>query len=281
MIGRTGQVGVALAATVPAGVTLIQPGRDGADLAQPGSLAAAVEAAAPDIVINAGAYTAVDRAEADAAAAWALNATGAGALATAAAARGVPVIHISTDYVLAGTGEMPQGEDAPVGPTSVYGASKLAGEYLVAACNPDHVILRTSWVYAPHGANFVRTMLRLGAERDRLTIVADQWGRPTSADEIAGAIWTIAARLRDGGGEAGIYNLSGGGPFTTWHGFAAEIFARAGGASPELVGIPTADYPTPARRPLNSRLDLGRIAGVWGIAARDWRESLGGVLARL
>ncbi|WP_118134272.1 dTDP-4-dehydrorhamnose reductase [Oceanicella sp. SM1341] len=279
VVGRSGQLGRALAEARPAGIDLAVLGREEADLARPDTLADAVARHAPALVVNAGAYTAVDRAEAEPRAAWAVNATGTGALARAAARAGAPFVHVSTDYVYDGSGEAPWTEaDAP-GPLGAYGASKLAGEYLAAAQNAAHVVLRTSWVFSSEGPGFVQSMLRLGAERDTLSVVADQVGRPTSARQLAAAIWQIGPRLVAGRGAPGTYNFSGGGPFVSRLEFAAEIFARAGMKAPALTPARTEDFPSPARRPLNSRLDLSALANAWGIEPADWRDELSAALS--
>jgi len=245
--------------------------------------------AAPDVraaitgrfaaVINAAAYTAVDKAESDAAAAFAVNRDGAGHIAEACAAAGARLIHISTDYVFDGSKGAPYGEDDPVRPVNVYGASKEAGEAAVREACADHVILRTSWVFGAAGSNFVKTMLRLGGERDALSIVADQFGCPTPAAALA------ARAIAAAGGEArGTYHCAGE-ERTSWHGFAMAIFAAqreiTGRPRPKLAAIATADYPTPARRPADSTLDSGLFQATFGEAAIDWRVGLTTVLETL
>ena len=255
-------------------LTVVTLGRPELDLAQPETIAPAIAAARPDIVVNAAAYTAVDRAESERDLAFAINAAGAEAVAEAAAKLGVPVIQISTDYVFDGTKPAPYVEtDAPA-PLSVYGASKLAGEEAVAAANPRHVILRTSWVYSAGGANFLLSMLRLARERPALRIVDDQYGSPTQADDIAAGIVTVARALASGKGATGIFHMTAAGE-TTWCGFARAIFeesAKRGGPSVPVEPITTADYPTPAKRPKNSRLDCTKIAEAYGIRLPHWRE---------
>ncbi|MFC7737007.1 dTDP-4-dehydrorhamnose reductase [Roseomonas sp. GCM10028921] len=278
--GRTGQLAVELMERLPHDghlVTALEP--PDLDLADGAGIAAVVEATAPDIVVNAAAYTAVDKAESQRDLAFAVNATGAGLLAAAAAARGVPIVHVSTDYVFRGDGGAPYAEDAPTDPAGVYGESKLEGERAVVTANPRSTILRTAWVFSPHGNNFVKTMLRLGAERESLSVVDDQHGAPTFAHDLADAIARLIPGLAaaPAGSEAfGIFHLTGT-PWTTWHGFAAAIFERAaqrGRRVPRLVPITSADHPTPARRPADARLDCGRIARVHGIQPADWRCSL-------
>ncbi len=274
VVGETGQLAreLARAAWAP-GVEVTFAGRDIIDLARPETATAVVAAMKPGVVVNAAAYTAVDKAESDADQAFLVNRDGPAALARAAAAVGAPVIHVSTDYVFDGTKDGAYTEDDPVAPVSVYGRSKEAGERAVREAAEHHVILRTAWVYSPFGNNFVKTMLRLGAEREELRVVADQRGCPTAAADIAAAI----VRLAGADHGWGTYHYSGAGP-TTWHGFAEAIFAGAaarGAKVPARVtAIGTADYPTPAVRPANSVLDCTRIDRVHGIVARNWREAL-------
>jgi dTDP-4-dehydrorhamnose reductase len=278
VFGQTGQVARELARRCPAGVTLVQLGRDEADLADPGACAAAVAAAQVDAVINAAAWTAVDKAEAEEAAATVVNGDAPAAMARAAAAKGVPFLHISTDYVFDGSGTAPFAPDHPTGPLGAYGRSKLAGEMGVRAAGGRHLILRTSWVVSAHGANFVKTMLRLGREREVLRVVADQTGGPTPAAAIADALFA-AARAMAGGAAGGTHHFSGA-PDTTWADFARAIMAGAGLAC-RIEDITTADYPTPARRPLNSRLDCTAFARDFGIARPDWRAALAEILGEL
>lgn len=286
VLGTSGQVGSeTMRAAWPADTVLAGLARPGIDLAVPGTIEAAMRDHAPDLVVNATAYTAVDKAESEREAAFAVNRDGPARLAALCAERGAALIHISTDYVFDGSKPTPYLEDDPVCPISVYGASKEAGEAGVRAAGPRHVILRTSWVYAAHGANFVKTMLRLGRERDELGVVADQTGAPTSAADIAAAIVTISKQIA-GSGDAmawGTYNFTGAGA-TTWHGFADRIFQRleqAEGRRPRLRPIATSDYPTPARRPANSRLDCARIRNALGVATPAWEDSLDRVLDSL
>jgi dTDP-4-dehydrorhamnose reductase len=208
-----------------------------------------------------------------------VNAASVGALAEAAAERGLPLVHISTDYVFDGSGTAPWRPDDPVGPLGAYGRTKLEGERAVAAAGGAHAILRTSWVFSAHGANFVKTMLRLGAERDRLRVVADQIGGPTPARVMAGACARIAGELARDPGLSGTYHYSGQ-PDTSWAGFARAIFAAAGLAV-EVEDIASSDYPTPAARPRNSRLDCSATLEAFGIAQPDWRDALREVIAEL
>jgi len=285
--GRHGQVARALTEAGPQlGVEIVPLGRPELDLAAPETIGRALTAAAPNIVVNAAAYTAVDQAEREPEKANAINASGAGAVATSARALGIPIIHLSTDYVFDGLKAAPYTEGDEVAPTSVYGASKLTGERVVAAIAFDHVILRTSWVYAPYGKNFVRTMLALAQTRDEVRVVADQLGCPTYAPDIAVAIIAVAGNLLskpDDPRLRGIFNLAGS-EETNWADFAATIFAilaRKGMRTPVVTPISSADYPTAARRPTNSRLDCSKLARVHRIELPSWRSSLRSCLERL
>ncbi len=238
---------------------------------------------APGIVVNAAAYTAVDRAESEPTAAFAANRDGPGHLAEACALRGIPLIHISTDYVFDGEKDGAYLEDDPLCPLGVYGASKAEGEAMVRERLDTHVILRTAWVYSAQGNNFVRTMLRLGAEREVLSIVADQRGCPTAAHDIADTVLAIAAALVSDRAGYGTYHYTGAG-VTTWFEFAEEIFCLAEpslGRRPKLSAITTTDHPTPAHRPRNSHLDCSKIEARFGISPRPWRESLARVIREL
>ena len=280
VVGAGGQVGRALCALDGVkGVEIVGRARSELDITDPAQVRAAVAARPFAAVINAAAYTAVDRAESDVAAAYAINRDGPHHLAVATAERGIPLLHISTDYVFDGTGERAYRETDPTGPTGVYGASKLAGEAAVRAAQPHHIILRTAWVYAASTGNFVATMLRLAAERPELRVVADQRGGPTEAAAIAEALLTIAGRL-DQGQPWGTYHFSGA-PAITWHGFAQAIVERAAPRLrqvPRVTPIGTTDYPTPARRPANSVLDCGKIEAQFGIRQPDWSATLGAVV---
>ncbi|WP_421738339.1 dTDP-4-dehydrorhamnose reductase [Caulobacter sp.] len=283
--GGTGQVGRELALVHwPEGVALHMPGRHELDLANAPSVKAFFARHSFDAVINAGAYTAVDRAEGEVAAAFAANAAGPAILADLTRAMGVPLIHVSTDYVFDGEAKHPYQEDDPVGPVNVYGASKLAGELAVRAGNRRSVVLRTAWVLSAHGSNFLKTMLRLGSERSSLRVVEDQLGCPTSARDIAETLRTITLEMMaapDASG--GIYHFVNSGE-TNWAGLAREIFAlnaRAGGPSVAVEGISTADYPTQARRPANSRLSTAKLTRDYGIRPRAWQTALGEIMNEL
>ncbi|WJS84580.1 dTDP-4-dehydrorhamnose reductase [Paracoccus sp. TOH] len=276
VFGRTGQVATELARLVPDARFL---GRDRVDLADPAACAAAIQASGCAAVLNAAAYTAVDRAESESDLARRINAEAPAAMARAAAERRVPFLHISTDYVFDGSGEQPRAETDPTGPLGVYGATKLAGERGIAAAGGQWAVLRTSWVFSAHGTNFVRTMLRLAAERDELRVVADQHGGPTPAADIAAACLTMLAAMRTDVARGGLYHFAGA-PDASWAGFAREIMAQAG-LSCRVTGISTADYPTPARRPANSRLDCAAILRDFGISRPDWRAGLAKVLQEL
>ncbi len=260
------------------------PGRAELDLADPSSIRAVFAQRSFDAVINAGAYTAVDRAEGEVAAAFAANAVGPATLADLTRAMDVPLIHVSTDYVFNGGAEHPYREDDPVGPLNVYGASKLAGELAVRAGNRRSVVLRTAWVLSAHGSNFLKTMLRLGSERSRLRVVEDQLGCPTSARDIAETLRTITLQMMAAPDAAsGIYHFVNAGE-TNWAGLAREIFAlnaQAGGSSVAVEGISTADYPTQARRPANSRLSTAKLTRDYGIQPRAWQTALGEIMDEL
>jgi dTDP-4-dehydrorhamnose reductase len=264
-------------------VELIAPGRSEADLRDTARLTKVVERSAPDVVINAAAYTAVDKAESEPELARAVNTAAPAALARAAAAIGVPLIHLSTDYVFDGRKTAPYEVDDPVNPLSVYGETKAAGEAGVRAAGGPHVILRTSWVYGALGGNFVKTMLRLAVDRSEIRIVDDQWGAPTAAADIADAVMTIAASLMDGGSEYGTFHFTAEGA-TTWRRFADRIFAegaKAGLSVPKTIAITTEEYPTPAQRPLNSRLECSRVEGAYGLARRPWPDALATTMREL
>jgi dTDP-4-dehydrorhamnose reductase len=260
--------------------------RPDADLLRPASITQALTKFRPDIVINPAAYTAVDKAESEPEQAFALNRDGAGVVAAAAASQGAPVIHLSTDYVFDGSKDGPYVESDAVNPQCVYGKSKCEGEVAVAAANPQHIVLRTSWVYAPFGTNFVRTMLRLTGERDSLRVVDDQIGCPTYAPDIAAAAIAIAKKVLAEGWRtefAGVTHLAGPDALS-WYDFASDIVRGAalhGGHSVPISPISTSDYPTPAARPANSRLSTARLASVFDIYLPPLQRSLADCLDRL
>ena len=274
VFGKTGQV----ARELQRQAKLKALGRDEADLRYPEASAQAIRDSEASVVINAAAYTAVDKAEDEEALATVINGDTPGAMAQACAEKGIPFLHVSTDYVFAGEGEAPWNETDQVNPQNAYGRSKLAGERAVRAADGNTAILRTSWVFSAHGNNFVKTMLRLSETRDALNVVGDQIGGPTPADKIAEALLTLAEAMRQGQG-GGIYHFAGQ-PETSWAGFAEEIFAQAG-KRVAVTGIPSKDYPTPAVRPLNSRLDCSKIEAEFGISAPDWKSGVTRVLEDL
>lgn len=272
--GGSGQVGGALARLAGADVEIVAPARDTLDLTDPKALATMVGARPWAAVVNCAAYTAVDKAESDVVAAWQVNALAPAALAAASAAADIPILHVSTDYVFSGAKPAPYVEDDAVAPLGVYGASKLGGELAVRSASPRHIILRTAWVVSATGNNFVKTMLRLGAERPHLRVVADQHGCPTSADDIARTILALLSRIDVG--PYGTYHFVNAGE-ATWHELAERVFARAairGRAAPVVEPIATSDYPTPAARPANSRLATAKIARDFGVSPRDWHEAI-------
>ena len=285
--GPDGQVLLSLAERGgAAGHDVVALGRPELDLmGDEGAIVRAIEQAAPDVVVSAAAYTAVDKAESERDLAFAINARGAGAVAKAAEQLGVPVIHISTDYVFDGSKPAPYVESDVPNPVSVYGASKLAGEEAVLAATPNAAILRTAWVYSPFNANFVKTMLRLASDRDEVGVVADQRGNPTSALDIAKAILAVAANLvaSDKPDLRGVFHMTGQGE-GSWADFAEHIFATsaaAGGPTASVRRISTTDYPTPARRPANSRLDSSKLHETHKVRLSDWRSSTREVVRRL
>jgi len=282
VLGLGGQVGTELLRQ--GGDGLVAPAIAELDITDPASVAAAVAARPWKAVINAAAYTAVDKAESDVATCWAINAYGPAVLAAETARAGIPIVHISTDYVFDGTGEGYYREDDPVRPLGVYGASKEGGEQAVRTANPRHAIIRTAWLVSAHGGNFVKTMLRVGAERPQLRVVDDQRGCPTSAADLAGALLTVTRRLiEDEHAPTGTFHFVNSGE-ASWCEFARAIFADGaarGGPSPQVEAITTADYPTPARRPANSRLSTAGLTAAFGITPRPWRAALGDILAEL
>ncbi|MBV8776179.1 MAG: dTDP-4-dehydrorhamnose reductase [Alphaproteobacteria bacterium] len=286
VVGVSGQLAHELQrACWPSGLTVQYAERPTLDLLRPDEAAAVVAAALPQLVVNAAAYTAVDAAESDRETAFAVNCDAPAALAAMCRTTGAALIHISTDYVFDGAKPAPYVEDDPVAPLSVYGASKAAGEAAVRQTLGRHVILRTSWLYSPVGHNFVKTMLRLGAERDRLRVVDDQHGSPTAAADLAAAITVICGGIAAGREDGfGTFHCCCDGA-TTWYGFAQAIFddaRRRGFKTPAAVEpIPSEAYPTPAARPRNSRLDCRKIASVWGFTAPRWQDSLAACLDRM
>lgn len=285
--GKAGQVVTCLVERgTAAGHEVITLGRPELDLADPASVLRALTAAAPDAVISAAAYTAVDKAESEAEVAHAVNGAGAGAVALAAKALGVPLVHISTDYVFDGMLDRPYVENDPTGPTGVYGASKLEGEQAVLGAYPEgSAVLRVAWVYSSFGGNFVKTMLRLAGDRDEISVVADQVGNPTSALDIADGVLKVVQNLAASPEPAlrGVFHMTAAGE-ASWADFAEGIFsasAENGGPSAIVRRITTADYPTPATRPANSRLECGLISRIHGVALPDWHRSLETVVSRL
>jgi len=284
ILGAGGQVGRELArARWPVGWSIDPRDRAGLDILDPAAVEAGLRDARPDLVVNAAAYTAVDRAESEPEAARAANAEAPGRIAAAAAARGAALVHVSTDYVFDGTGDRPWREDDPIRPVNVYGRTKAEGEERVRAATAAHVVLRTSWVFAAHGSNFVRTMIRLAGERSELRVVDDQRGGPTAAAAIAAAVVGVAGAIAGGARPWGTYHFAGT-PDTTWAGFAEAVFAglaARGMARPAVVRVASAEYPTPAARPANSMLDCDRYTRVFGRPRPDWRADLAVVLDEL
>lgn len=268
----------------PEGVALHAPGREEMDITSAAAIASTLASAPFAAVINAAAYTAVDRAETDVAAAFMCNAVAPALLAEASARAGIPLLHLSTDYVFDGTSERPYTEDDASNPLGIYGQSKRAGEWAVLAANPRSLVIRTAWIISPWRANFLKTMLRLARERDVLRVVEDQRGCPTSASDLASALAQMALRAaRDTSTKAGIYHLANSGE-TTWAGLAEEILAcsaASGGPSATVERIVTADYPTLAARPMNSRLDTRKIEIDFGIKLRSWRTAVREIVAGL
>jgi len=279
--GGSGQLASALAEL--GGARVHRVGRPDFDFDRPETIAASFRAADPALVVNAAAYTAVDAAETDVEAAFRANRDGPARLARLCAEAGVPLVHVSTDYVFDGLKGAPYVETDPVSPQGVYGASKLAGERAVLGSGARALILRTSWVYAPVGKNFVRTMLAAGRNTDRLRVVADQKGCPTAAADLAAAILEVARAIERGWSDdfGGVFHAAGAG-WTTWHGLATAVFAEAarfGERQPEVAAIATSDWPTPARRPPDSRLDCTRLAAVFGVRLPPWQEGLARMIA--
>lgn len=276
VFGRSGQLARALQQSSV--IDCISLGREEADLTLPALCARKVLETDADAVINAAAYTAVDKAEAEEELATLVNATAPAAMAEAAAKRGLPFVHVSTDYVFDGSGNTPHARNEAVSPINAYGRSKVLGEQHITALSGHSSIVRTSWVFSAHGKNFVTTMLRLGAQRDELRVVADQVGGPTAATDLARAVITVAKAMKDGR-SGGIHHFAGA-PDVSWADFAREIFRQAG-LNTSVKDIPSEDYPTPARRPLNSRLDCSGMLQCFGLDRPDWRVSLSQVLREL
>lgn len=284
--GAKGQVGTELVKAAPAGFTVLGFGSDQLDITNKQQVAAVIALHQPNLIINAAAYTAVDKAESDVAQAFAINEQGVAWLAEAAQAADIPLFHISTDYVFDGNAASPYTEADPVNPQGVYGASKLAGEQVLAKTHSKHIILRTSWVFGAEGSNFVKTMLRLGKERDQLAVVADQQGCPTSAASIAQALWQLAKVYKQQNSLPwGVYNFCNA-TASNWHAFALEIFKQGLALNlisklPEVKSITTADYPTPAKRPAWSVLDTNKIEALLGYQVPSWNVELASVLQQL
>ncbi|MEX2156179.1 MAG: dTDP-4-dehydrorhamnose reductase [Gemmatimonadales bacterium] len=290
LLGANGQVGHELCRTLASVGQVISLGRAGADLSAPQSLRGIVREHRPQVIVNAAAHTAVDRAEGEPELAWTINAVAPGVLAEEARALSACLVHYSTDYVFDGQKKTPYDESDVPNPLSVYGRSKLASERAVAEACPRHLILRTSWVVGTHGDNFLKTILRLAAERDSLRVVADQYGAPTAAaliaDVTARALQPLVhASERDA--RWGLYHMAARGE-TTWYGYARHVIGRARElgmvlkVAPDAVApIPTADYPTPAKRPANSRLCTARLCATFAVELQDWRQGVDQVLEQL
>lgn len=292
LFGKGGQVGWELQrALAPLGELIAldfdTAGDLSGDFSQPEAVAATVRRVAPDLIVNAAAHTAVDKAESEADLARLINASTPGRIAQEAKALGAHLIHYSTDYVFDGSGDAPRAETAATGPLSVYGRTKLEGEQLIAASGATHLILRTSWVYAARGGNFAKTMLKLAKERERLTVIADQFGAPTGAELLADVSAHAARMLRARPELSGLYHCVAAGE-TSWYGYAAHVIARARAAghaikvAPDaILPIPTTDDPTPATRPLNSRLDTRRLREVFGLVLPPWQQGVDRMLAEI
>jgi dTDP-4-dehydrorhamnose reductase len=283
--GRSGQVARSLveAAEGKPGLELISLGRPELDIADHRSAASAVKTSRPDVLINAAAYTGVDLAETETAAAYRANETGPAVLGRTAAEAGIPIVHLSTDYVFDGSKGQPYREEDPVSPLGVYGASKWAGEQRLAEIAPKHLILRTAWVYGAYGKNFLKTMLRVGAEREVLNVVCDQRGAPTSSHDIALALLKVASALVEGEESYGIYHMTAKGE-ASWADFAEAIFeasAARGGPAAKVEKIRTEDYPTPAERPQYSVLDSTRLKADYGVDLPQWQEPVASVVGRV
>lgn len=292
LLGKGGQVGWELQRSLAILGEVVacdfdSPGELKADFSEPESLASLVQRLQPDAIVNAAAHTAVDKAESEPDLARRINATGPAVLAREAAARGACLVHYSTDYVFDGSGDAPRNEDAPTGPLSVYGQTKLEAERHIRASGCRHLILRTSWVYAARGGNFARTMLRLAAERESLNVIADQIGAPTGADLLADVTALALPRLRDDAALGGTYHCAAAGE-TSWHGYASFVieWARRHGqtikvAPDRIAAIPTSAYPTPARRPLNSRLDTHKLRTTFNLTLPHWQQGVERMLSEV
>ena len=291
LFGKNGQVGWELQRSLAPLGELIALDRHSTDLcgdlANPDSIREAVRQVRPDVIVNAAAYTAVDKAESDAATARAVNAVAPGALADAARAAGAWLVHYSTDYVFDGSGSQPWEEGDPTGPLCVYGRTKLEGEQRIAALCAKHLILRTSWVYAARGGNFAKTMLRLAMERDRLTVIDDQFGAPTGAELIADVSAHAIRQVLQRPADAGLYHLVASGE-TSWHGYAKHVLAQAQRVQPamkikasEVAPVPTSAFPTPARRPHNSRLDTRKLQSAFGLRLPPWQQGVNRMLSEV
>jgi len=288
LLGKNGQVGWELQrALSPLGELIALDRHEGGDLADSAALTATVQRHAPQLIVNAAAYTAVDKAESEPELAHQINATAPGLLAAEAARLGAMLVHYSTDYVFDGTGDQPRDETADTAPLSVYGASKLAGEDAIRASGCQHLILRTSWVYAARGGNFAKTMLRLASEREQLKVIADQMGAPTGADLLADLTAHMARATLTNPSLSGTYHAVAAGA-TSWHAYACHVIetARRQGrtlqvAADQVLPIPTRDYPTPARRPLNSRLSTAKLQKNFDLRLPDWTVGVDRMLAEI
>jgi dTDP-4-dehydrorhamnose reductase len=284
IFGSGGQLGFELMrARWPEGLAPVGLARGACDIADPDAVRRAFDTATPVLAVNAAAYTAVDKAETETEAAFRVNRDGPAALGAACAERGIPLIHVSTDYVFDGSADHAYRESDPVAPLGVYGRSKLAGEEALAAALGQHVTLRTAWVFGAQGNNFVKTMLRLGTTRDAMRVVADQRGCPTPAEGLAAGIAQVAGAIQAGKGRWGVYHLAGDEP-VTWHEFATAIFGQMAartGRAPAVTPISSAEYPTPVRRPANSVLDCAKIGQDYGVAPPSWRTGLDRMLDEL
>lgn len=279
VFGKSGQVATELARRSPRSVKATYFGREEAEFMLPDLVRNIALNTDADIIINAAAYTAVDHAETEPVIAQAVNAGSVRALGEAAAEKGIPILHVSTDYVFDGSGDKPWKPDDPTGPLSVYGTTKLAGEVALREIGADHVILRASWVFSAHRWNFVKTMLNLADAKSEISVVNDQIGGPTPAAAIADALFVIARQMLDNRSKAGTYHFAGA-PEVSWADFAREIF-RIMGRDIKVTEIPTTEFPRPATRPLNSRLDCSSTMATFGIGRPDWKAGLRGVLREL